>query len=98
MVTSMVPVQNTKNVWAAGEGSDQGITGGQQGDDSLQSEMMTGNSADISLSNVSVSGSKAGGKVKVSFTVTGNKNNKKKMFLILQYICNCILYELKKQT
>lgn len=77
MVTSMVPVQNTKNVWAAGEGSDQGITGGQQGDDSLQSEMMTGNSADISLSNVSVSGSKAGGKVKVSFTVTGNKNNKK---------------------
>ena len=77
MVTSMVPVQNTKNVWAAGEGNDQGITGGQQGDDSLQSEMMTGNSADISLSNVSVSGSKAGGKVKVSFTVTGNKNNKK---------------------
>lgn len=77
MVTSMVPVQNTKNVWAAGEGDDQGITGGQQGDDSLQSEMLTGNSADISLSNVSVSGSKAGGKVKVSFTVTGNKNNKK---------------------
>lgn len=77
MVTSIVPAQNMKNVWAAGEGDDQGVTGGQQGDDSLQSEVLNGNSADISLSNVSVSGSKAGGKVKVSFTVTGNKNNKK---------------------
>lgn len=77
MVTSIVPAQNMKNVWAAGEGDDQGVTGGQQGDDSLQGEVLNGNSADISLSNVSVSGSKAGGKVKVSFTVTGNKNNKK---------------------
>ena len=77
MMTSLVPAHNVKNVWAAGEGEEQITTGGQQSDDGMQSEVLNGNAADISFSNVNVSGSKAGGKVTVSFTVTGNKNNKK---------------------
>ena len=44
----------------------------------LSAEMVEGNASDISISNVSVSGGKAGGKVTVKFTVSGNKNNKKK--------------------
>ena len=40
-------------------------------------EMLEGNPSDITLSGLSVSGSKAGGTVSISFTVTGNKNNKK---------------------
>ena len=77
MVTGMVPAHNVKNAWAAGEGDDQITTGGQQSDDGMQGEVLNGNTADISISNVSVSGRKAGGKVTVSFTVTGNKNDKK---------------------
>ena len=77
MVMGMVPAHNVKNAWAAGEGDDQITTGGQQSDDGMQGEVLNGNTADISISNVSVSGSKAGGKVNVSFTVTGNKNDKK---------------------
>ena len=77
MVTSVVPGQNLKTAWAAGEGDEQGNTGSLVGDDGMQSEVINGNAADISFSNVSVSGSKAGGKVNVSFTVTGNRNSKK---------------------
>lgn len=40
-------------------------------------DMLAGNTSDVSVSGVSVSGGKAGGTVKISFTVTGNRNNKK---------------------
>lgn len=76
MVAGMMPRQNTMRVLAA-EGDDQGNTGAGQGDDIQQSEVLNGNNSDISFSNVSISGAKAGEKVTVSFTVTGNKNSKK---------------------
>ncbi len=40
-------------------------------------DMLEGNASDISVSGVKVSGNKAGGKVTIQFTVTGNKNSKK---------------------
>lgn len=51
--------------------------GGQYNEEGNASEMLNGNPSDITLSGVSVSGSKAGGKVKISFTAAGNKNSKK---------------------
>lgn len=51
----------------AGAGEESGTAG----------DMLAGNTSDVTVSGVSVSGSKAGGKVKISFTVTGNRNNKK---------------------
>lgn len=50
---------------------------GQYNEEGSAGEMLNGNPSDISLSSVSVSGSKAGGKVKIAFTATGNKNSKK---------------------
>lgn len=44
---------------------------------STNAEMLEGNGSDITISGVSISGSKAGGKVTISFTATGNKNSKK---------------------
>lgn len=55
---------------------DTGNSGSETG--MISGEMLEGNSSDISISGVSISGEKAGGKVTIQFTVSGNKNNKKK--------------------
>ena len=43
-----------------------------------EGDYTAGASSDISISNVSVSGGASGKKATVNFTVTGNRNNKKK--------------------
>lgn len=59
-----------------GYSSGQG-TGGSEGGMSSSGEMIEGNPSDVTLSGVSISGSKAGGKVTIRFTVNGNKNSRK---------------------
>lgn len=56
--------------------SGNGNTGSMDGSEA-NSEMIPGTPSDINISGVKVSGSKAGGKVVISFTATGNKNRKK---------------------
>lgn len=76
---------NADAVQAAEEGSVSGnASAGEAGSGSYgmdgegsNSELFQGIPSDITISNVKVTGSKAGGKVSVSFTATGNRNSKK---------------------
>lgn len=81
LLSGMITGQEICRIQAADTTYTEGAAGntasGQEGEETSASEMLNGNTSDISFSGISVSGSKAGGTVKISFTVTGNKNNKK---------------------
>jgi hypothetical protein len=89
LVTGMLPKQNGSFVRASSditgtEGTENGAsvdgasgTGQQYSEDGSTGEMLSGNTADVSFSGVSISGGKAGGKTTISFTVSGGKNSKK---------------------
>lgn len=55
-----------------------GMDGGSMDGGNQDSEMVPGTPSDINISGVKVNGSKAGGRVVISFTATGNANRKKK--------------------
>ena len=74
--TGSLTVRAEEEVTGGGSGT---TTGTYSGSEELSSgEMLPGNAADVSLSDISTSFSKSGGKAQVSFTVTGNTNAKKK--------------------
>ena len=70
------PVQEESKGSGTISGEDMpGNGGADEGDQN--GELFAGASSDISISGVKVNGAKAGGKVEISFTATGNKNRKK---------------------
>lgn len=73
-----IALAEEENVGAAsgGDSTTGGTSYGIEGEGSNM-EMLPGVASDITLSGVKISGSKAGGKVTISFTAVGNKNNKK---------------------
>lgn len=85
LIVALCLCMNKGAVMAEGEGGTSGTVSGGDGasgsygadGEGFNSEMLQGVASDITISNVKISGGKAGGKVTISFTASGNKNSKK---------------------